>query len=72
MSPSSAGARGRITVRDRVKWEAGNLGVSNKQVYQTCKHLAPRSCSEGAPSKDPDTKARAGKGEKGSCRCRGF
>lgn len=32
MSPSSAGARERITVGDRVKWEAGNLEVSSRHV----------------------------------------
>ena len=39
MNPRSAGVRERITVGDRVKWEAENLGVNNKQMYQTCKQL---------------------------------
>lgn len=32
MSPSSAGARERITVGDRVKWEAENLEVSERHM----------------------------------------
>ena len=71
MNPRSAGVRERITVGDRVKWEAENLGVNNKQMYQTCKQLWEEE-EEEERGGGRTGKGLTGRNRTGSCRCPGF